>query len=325
MKEALFVKHHSQKWAAYERMEGADPDELARRFIELTDDLAYAKTFYPQSKTTAYLNGLTANFHQQLYKNKRESSRRLITFWTTELPLLFKKNERQLGYAFLFFFVFALIGAFSAKYDDQFVRMVMGDSYVNMTNENIARGDPFGVYKSDNSFTMFFSIAANNIFVAFITFASGLLVSVGTVGYLVRNAVMLGSFEYFFFSRGLGWESVLVIWIHGTLEISAIVIAGAAGMVLGNSILFPGTYSRIVSFRRGAREGMQMVVGLVPVFLLAAFLESFVTRHTEMPVALSISILVLSFCFIVGYVILYPNWLAAKQRKITVPDTHGKI
>jgi len=124
---------------------------------------------------------------------------------------------------------------------------------------------------------------------------------------------MLGAFEYFFFSRGLGVQSILVIWIHGTIEISSIIIAGAAGLVLGNSLLFPGTYTRIESLKRGAKDGMKMAVGLVPLFIIAAFFESFVTRHTEMPVWLSITILAASASFIVWYVILYPNKLYKNQ------------
>ena len=312
MREALFIKQNSEKWQRYEQMQTPDPDELAQRFISLTDDLAYAKTFYPQSKTTAYLNGLTVRLHQSIYKNKKEKTNRFILFWEQELPLLFKKYQRQLLYAFLFTVVFALMGALSAKYDNNFLRLILGDHYVNMTEANIAKGNPFGVYKRENPYTMFFGIAFNNIFVAFYCFVGGVFFSLGSIYALVRNGIMLGSFEYFFFSKGFGLKSVLVIWVHGTLEISSIIIAGAAGLVLGKSILFPKTYTRIESFKRGAKDGTKMVIGLVPIFITAAFLESFVTRHTEMPVWLSITILFLSLVFIVTYVVIYPNYLHKK-------------
>jgi uncharacterized membrane protein SpoIIM required for sporulation len=307
MREVLFVKQNSKKWETYEKMKTQDPDELALQFITITDDLAYAKTFYPKSKITAYLNGLASKFHQSIYKNKKEKKGRFILFWKYELPLLFKKHERLLLYSFLFFFIFSLVGALSAKYDDTFVRLIMGDRYVNMTNDNIAKGDPFGVYKKEGPFFMFFAIAANNIYVSFYTFVLGFFVSIGSVFSVLRNGIMLGSFQYLFFSHGLGWQSVLVIWIHGTLEISAIVISGAAGLVLGNSILFPKTFKRIDSLKRGAKDGTKIIVGLIPVFIIAAFLEGFVTRHTEMPAWLSILILCASLIFILWYVILYPN------------------
>ncbi|MFC7525757.1 stage II sporulation protein M [Parapedobacter sp. GCM10030251] len=309
MREALFVKQNAAKWEHFENLQSTSPDELADRFISITDDLAYAKTFYPKSRTTAYLNGLAAKLHQSIYRNKREKGGRFLSFWKYELPLLFKHHEKQLLYAFLFFLTFCLMGALSARYDDTFVRLILGDQYVNMTNENIKNGDPFGVYKQADSFEMFFFIAINNIWVSFLAFAMGIIFSVGTLYVLIRNGIMLGSFQYYFFSKGLGWDSVLVIWIHGTLEISAIVIAGAAGLVMGNSFLFPKTYKRMVAFKQGAKDGLKMIIGLIPVFLTAAFLEGFVTRHTDMPLWLSCSILASSLAFIVWYVVIYPNRL----------------
>src|ERR1700710_3114501 len=155
MREPLFVKQNAEKWSSFEQVPATDPDEIAERFIKITDDLAYAKTFYPKSKTTAYLNGLAAKLHQSIYKNKTEKGNRFITFWKYELPLLFKTYERQLLYSFIFFVIFCAMGVLSAKYDENFVRLILGDAYVDTTNANIAKGDPFGVYKQSGEFPMF--------------------------------------------------------------------------------------------------------------------------------------------------------------------------
>jgi uncharacterized membrane protein SpoIIM required for sporulation len=313
MREPLFVKQNSEKWKSFENVVSHDPDELADRFIQITDDLAYAKTFYPKSKTTAYLNGLAAKLHQSIYKNKTEKSNRFIIFWKYELPSLFKTYQKQLLYSLVFFIVFCLIGVLSAKYDQRFVRLILGDQYMDMTEANIANHDPFGVYKQGNSFLMFFQIGPHNIYVSFVTFVSGVFASIGTVYFLCANGLMMGSFEYYFFSQGLGTASLLVIWIHGVLEISSIIIAGGAGLVLGNSLIFPKTFKRLVSFKKGAKDGMKITIGLIPIFIVAACFESFVTRHTEMPVWLSASILISTFTFIVWYVIIYPNQLTKNQ------------
>jgi uncharacterized membrane protein YhdT len=90
------------------------------------------------------------------------------------------------------------------------------------------------------------------------------------------------------------------------LEISAIVIASSAGFVLGNSFMFPGTYTRLESFKIGAVESLKICVCLVPVFIVAGFLESFVTRYTEMPLWLSIGIIAVSGAFILLYFVVYP-------------------
>jgi uncharacterized membrane protein SpoIIM required for sporulation len=167
---------------------------------------------------------------------------------------------------------------------------------------------------------MFLAIGVNNIYVELMVFAMGIFLSVGTIYHLMRNGIMLGSFQYYFFSKGLGMQSVLVIWVHGTLEISAIVIAGAAGLILGNSILFPKTFSRAESLKTGAKDGIKIALGIVPIFVVAAFFEGFVTRHTEMPMWLSISILALSLLFIIWYVVIYPAMLNRKLNSQT-PDT----
>ena len=324
MREAQFLKQNAEKWKQYERdlHTQKDPDTFADRFIELTDDLSYSKTFYKSSNTTKYLNGLTAQFHQKIYKNKKEKASRILQFWQFELPYLFRQYHRQLLYSFLFFTAFCLVGALSAKYDENFIRMILGDNYVNMTNENIEKGDPFAVYKHAGQLTMFFGIAFKNIRVAFLAFVSGITFSIGTVMLIIQNGLMMGSFEYYFFSKGLGVQSLLAIFIHGTLELSAIVIAGCAGLIMGSSLLFPQTFGRWESILKGGRDGMKIVLGLVPFFLMAAFLESFVTRYyKQIPLWLNLGILGLSLWLIIGYFIWYPILL---HRRIAKTLDHNK-
>lgn len=161
---------------------------------------------------------------------------------------------------------------------------------------------------------MFLYIAWNNIRVAFMCFISGLFCSVGTLWMLFKNGVMLGTFEQLFFANDLGRRSLMVVFIHGTLEISAIVIAGSAGIILGNSILFPKTYTRIQSLIAGAKDGVKIVVSLIPVFIVAAFFEGYITRYTEMPVVLSLMILCGSLLFIIGYFVWYPRVVFRRLR-----------
>ena len=314
MREALFIKQNSLKWKNCEKIDGQNPDELAEKFISITDDLAYAKTFYPNSKTTQYLNNLAAGFHQSIYKNQKEDQNRIIWFWKAELPLLFHRYRKELLVSYFFFLTFFCVGLLSAKYDQTFVRFILGDTYVNMTQANIAKGDPFGVYKSTNEWLMLFMIAKNNLYVTVLSYLAGIFCSFGTVFVLFKNGVMLGVFEYLFFSQDLGLKSILVIWIHGTLEISCIIIAGGAGLVFGNSIIFPKTFSRLYSFKRGAKDGMKIIVGILPLVFLAAIFESFVTRHTGMPAWLSVFILAASLAFVIAYVIIYPIRLSKSLK-----------
>lgn len=312
MREAQFVKRNTDKWRDMEQNPTKDPDELTNRFVELTDDLSYARTFYPNSNVTRYLNGLAAQMHRGLMQNRRDDRSRFITFWKYELPLLFRQSHRLLAVSAGIFLIACILGWVSAAHDNTFVRLILGDQYVNMTLENIKKGDPLGVYNSRDQASMFVQITLNNIYVSFRTFIFGLFASFGTMAMLFYNGVMLGSFQYFFYERGLLLESVLKIWIHGTLEISAIVIAGCAGLTVGNSLLFPGTYSRLESFKRGVKQGLKIAIGLVPIFITAGFLESFITRLTLPPI-ISAGIILISAFFIIWYFILYPISLNRKR------------
>lgn len=313
MREVTFLKRNAEKWRKFETLlsEGNDenPDVLAELFIQLTDDLSYSKTFYPGSKTLNYLNSLAAKVHQRIYRNKKEDKSIIIKFWATELPLLFYKHRKMLLISFIIFAVSILIGIISTANDNQFIRIILGDSYVNMTEENIQKGDPMAVYKKMNEIDMFLGITFNNIVVSFYAFMMGVFFAFGTGYILFSNGVMLGAFEYFFYQHNVLNQSLLTVWIHGTLEISAIVIAGGAGLLLGKSFLMPGTYSRRQSFTEAAREGVKIIIGLVPIFITAGFFEAFVTRHTEMPFILNLIIILGSLSFISWYVIIYPREL----------------
>ncbi|MFK5879379.1 MAG: stage II sporulation protein M [Flavobacteriaceae bacterium] len=319
MREASFVKKNKERWQLFEdvlaKSKEISPDRLSDLYIEITDDLSYAKTFYPNSNTAVYLNSIASSAHLKIYKTKKEGKNRIVSFFKTEFPLAFYQYQKQLAIAFIVFVFFVIVGAYSASVDADFVRLIMGDGYVNMTLENIENGDPMAIYKQANELDMFVGITVNNIKVAMFAFLMGILLSVGTIFVMMRNGVMLGSFLYFFYDKGMLWESSRTIWIHGTIEISVIVIAGCAGIVLGNGILFPKTYTRLESFKRSVKEGLKIMVSTIPFFIVAGFLEGFVTRHTEMPDWLAILIIVLSFSTIIYYYVIYPRVIYRRNQE----------
>lgn len=319
MREAIFVKQNKDKWLKFESVLynniKISPDELSSLYLEVSDHLSYAQTFYPQSNTAQYLNKLAVKAHQKIYKTKKESKNRFFTFFTKEFPLFFYAYQKQLFIAFCIFLFFGIIGAYSAATDTAFVRAVMGDAYVNMTLDNISQEDPMAVYKKMGEMDMFLGITLNNIKVALMAFSLGVLAGLGTAFLLMQNAVILGAFQYFFHDKGLLWESVRTIWIHGTIEISVIIVAGCAGLVVGKSILFPGTYTRLQSFINGIKAGVKIVVSTIPFFIIAGFLEGFVTRHTEMPDWLAIFIIGTSLLLILFYYVFYPHYLHKQAIK----------
>lgn len=323
MTEATFIRRNLTKWREIELVcneaTTCAPDELARTYEELTTDLVFAQTHYPEARITAYLNDLALALHVQLYRRRPVVWSGVWGFVRREVPLSLYACRPYLLASLIVFIVGVAIGVISQLGDPEFARAILGDSYVEQTLKNIAAGQPMAVYSSDSPTDMFLGITLNNIWVSLVTFASGVLTFFGTGVVLMSNAVMLGSFQTFMFQHAVGWTSVPAIWLHGTLEISAIIVAGGAGLALGTGWLFPGTYSRGEAFRRTARLALHVVVGMVPLFVVAGFIEGFFTRHTEWPLALRLSVIGLSLAFVVFYLIIWPRRVASRSRS-TAPS-----
>ncbi len=311
MKESDFINQNKQKWKRFEQRlhrPKDNPDELAELFIEVTDDLSYARTFYPNRSIRYYLNTLAQRVFYRIHKNRKIEWKKIPKYWTEELPSVAWHSRKYLLFSFLIFLFAAIIGAFSSFHDPDFCEVIMGNDYVEMTKENISNGDPLAVYKKSKEVEMFLGITLNNIMVSIQAFLFGLVFGIGSIGILMMNGIMVGAFQYFFIKEGFGLLSFTTIWLHGTLEISAIIIAGAAGMILGRGLIFPGTYSRLQAFQISAKMGLKLLLGVLPIFIVAGFIEGFFTRYTHAPVSLKLLVIATSFLFITFYFVIYPNW-----------------
>lgn len=282
--------------------------------MHLVDDLSYAKTFYPNSRATKYINALASKIYLGIYQNRKEENNRLLLFWKYDVPLTVYKHWRIMAFSFFVFFLFYTVGFFTANHDPAFIREVFGNSYVDETEKNIAEGNPFGIYQSGNSFFMCIGIMINNIIVSFMYFGKGILLGIFSLESLGKESMRVGVFNYMFFDKGFGSNFVLAVMIHGLLELAAIVMACAAGVVMGTSYLFPGTGTRLEAFKIGVKDGVKIIIGLIPVLMLAAFYEGFVTRYYKMPLLLNILILVSSAALLIYYFIIHPIKLKKEER-----------
>src|SRR5688500_13694339 len=107
MREAAFIKQNRSRWEEFEKViknpQQASPDRLAELFVQVTDDLSFARTQYPESRTTLYLNDLAGKVHLEIYKNKKEEKNRFVAFWKTELPAVMYEVQRPLLYSLIIF------------------------------------------------------------------------------------------------------------------------------------------------------------------------------------------------------------------------------
>ena len=331
MRETNFIKQNKEKWRRFERMlkfKQNDPEKLSKLFIEITDDLSYSRTFYPNRSVRVYLNNLAQQIFYSIYKSKKAKRGSLFAFWTEELPQLMYEARRELLLSFSIFTLALLIGAFSCAMNPEFPRVILGDRYVDMTLENIQTGDPMAVYKQMNEVDMSLGITLNNLRVGFNTFISGLFLGIGTIGVLIYNGIMVGAFQFFFYEQGELRESFLTIWIHGTIEISTIILAGCAGLTLGKGLVFPGTYSRLQSLQKHGLRALKIMLGIVPLIILAGFIEGFVTRYTDAPDILRLGIILASLSFILLYFVWYPyqkhkDGFKDAIKDIKIPSSKG--
>lgn len=319
MRETAFLHQNADRWRRLEAQLDAprgadadDPDALAAAFVETADDLAYARTFYPGGKTEAYLNTLTADVQRRLYRTQRTERGRVKAFFLVDVPLAVYEARRHLLVALAVFLVAVAVGVASQLGDAAYARSFLGDGYVDMTEANIRDGNPFGVYGDTDPLPMFFQITFNNVGVGLRMVAAGLLTPLAVGAMLFVNGIMVGCFHTLFAQHGLLGGAFLAVWIHGTIELSMLVVAGGAGITLGSGWLFPGTLPRGLSTRRAARRALYLAVGMVPLFVVAGVLESFVTRHYRMPLALNLFILGASAAYVAWYFVYLPRRRAAQ-------------
>ncbi|HMK26195.1 MAG TPA: stage II sporulation protein M [Chitinophagaceae bacterium] len=285
---------------------------MAADFTQLLDDLAYAKTFYPSGKVTNFINTQASKIYLDIYKNRKEESNRLVTFWKYDLPLTIRKHHKVVLFSFCVFSIFFAIGFFTSHTDDSIARSVLGDRYVDMTQRNIDNGNPFGVYEYGNPVLSWLGIMINNMKAAISDFVSGIFCGIPTFISSGSFGIEVGVFDQFISSKGFGLDFWLVVFVHGTLEITAFIMSATAGYVLGKSYLFPGTIKRIDSFKQGAKDGVKILIGIMPVLALAAFFEGLFTRLYNDVSFLTTTIVTLSAIFVVWYFIIYPVRLEKK-------------
>ena len=310
MKEVTFVRQNVDKWRQTNQMlksiREVSPEQVASVYQDIAADLSFARTHYPDSEVVPLLNALSLRLHNHIYGYRPQRLRRIWLFWSQEIPLEVYRRRKYILASLLIVLLSALLGCLSTLADADFARTVMGDGYIDMTLRNIENGNPMGVYGNANSYSMMYGITLNNIRVSFIVYAMGVLTYFFSGLILAYNGIMIGTFMAFCHLHGVLTDLLMAMWLHGVFEITALVVAGGAGLTLGCGWMFPASLPRLTSFRLHARSSLKIIIGLVPFFIVAGFIESFITRHTHAPFALRLSLIVFSVAFVLFYFVWMP-------------------
>ena len=270
--------------------------ELARLYPGVAVDVARARLLGLDDRTRGRLNQLAIGAHGLLYRRRhRRPLQAARRFFAWEYPRLFRHLWAYIVLATVVMGVPA-VAAYVA------VRMRPATAYVLMPAgldadeaDEVTAGDVSERYRRIPKPLMDSFITTNNISVAFNAFALGIFVGIGTAYVLVINGVMLGTFFGHFANHGLTYTSCSFIIPHGALEIFAIVVSAGAGLRLGLSLAAPGRLTRRASLRQGAREAVRLVLGTIPMFVVAGAIESVITpSHLPGPAKIAIGVLTLA-------------------------------
>ena len=325
MKESEFIDQNKNKWLDYEKIitqPENDPDELSDVFIQVTDDLSHSRSHYPNRSVRVYLNDLASKIFDKLGKREKLDFNVIKNFYTIEVPQLMYLARKEMIVSFLIFILSMGIGIYSSMQNPEFASVVLGEQYVAMTKANIAKGEAMDVYTGGSGMDGFLMILTNNARIDIMMLGLGLFFSFGAIWVLVRNGIMVGVFQYFFVQHGGFQDSLLTIWLHGTIEISTIGLMGGVALLAGKGLLFPGNYTRYQSWRLSAGNAGKLLLMVLPFTFIAAVIEGFVTRMTYMPDVVKGFFIVLSLVLVVVYFFVYP---AAVHRKHGANPLHEKL
>ena len=315
MRESEFIRRQQQHWQAFESLFASrrkSPRKLSRLYVQITEDLAQARTFYPNRSVRVYLNFLAQRVQYSIHAARPRRWSVSLAFWRDTLPRVLYAVRHDLAICAAVFVLACGIGWLSGSQDETFAQLILGEDYVTMTRANIDSGDPMQVYKASKPWPMFWRIATNNLMIDALLMVSGVVLGIGSLFVLLFNGIMVGTFQEFFADFGLLRESSLAIWQHGVLEMMAAVLAATAGLSMGRGLAFPGTFTRAQAFRLSARHAVKLMALVIPMTLLAAVLESWVTRQTDVADVARAFGIFLSLALVLGYTVVYP-WLRGRR------------
>lgn len=327
MELAEFVEQRRPKWSALERLldtserDGLSKlslDEartLSRLYRSTSSDLLWVRARAGAADISGYLNDLVGRAYAITYPGKRVRMGEVGRFLTMGFPDVMAREWRMFVAAFLLFLAGFGFGWIGMMFDpDAAPYLVPGDHLTldpekRQADEAKSKGAGAGQQAMFTSF-----LFTHNIQVAFLAFALGLTAGLGTAILMFLNGVMLGSLAWVYTSKGMaGW---FWAWIlpHGIPEISAIVIAGAAGFVLARALVAPKGLSRRAALKREGKTALQLLLGTLALFVLAGFIEGTISQIH--PPRLSVTFKV-SFALMIGSGVYAYLWSGAARRLLS--------
>lgn len=283
MKEEQFIYNNSKLWKELESLSNLvnkkgikslsskDVKRFLHLFRQSSHHLAYARTHYPKSSVVEYLNSLVGRCHNHIYAVKKVPSREFFKYISYGFPKLLKEYRWFIITSFSFFAFGLLLSLLLVLYNSDNAGLFLPANIV----ENIKVGKSGGGtwnYPLMSSYIMY-----NNISVSLKAFVFGITLGLGTIYVLFINGTVLGALTGIVYLYGNPVNYWSLILPHGFIELTAIFISGAAGLIIAKSILLPGEFTRGHSLIDGAKKAVSLIMGIIVMLVIAGIIEGFFT------------------------------------------------
>jgi uncharacterized membrane protein SpoIIM required for sporulation len=317
MKQRPFEAVHAREWTEFEEFlekgKGFDPAEMPARFRRICQHLALAQERRYSADLVDRLNRLALRGHHTLYANRRRESQQVLEFMLAGFPRLVRQEWRLVCAAALLFFgpLLALI-AILQQFPDFAHYLLAPEQIASFHQMYDPANRRIGMRESDTNVMMFGFYIWNNVRIGFQTFAGGMLAGVGSAWFLGANGVIIGAVAGYLTQAGFGETFWSFVAGHSALELTAIVLSGAAGFRLGLAVIAPGNQSRRAALVAAARPAVRMMYGAALMFLGAAFVEAFWSPITEVSFNVKVTVGIAAWVVLLAYLLLAGRSRAAR-------------
>lgn len=307
MKQQVFEDISKSSWSELENILGegkkGGEENLPRLYRKVCHDLAIAKQRRYTPSLVDYLNHLVMQGHHRIYSGTSRYQFRLSSFFFGGFARVLRKNAKFVYLALILFLLPSVVTGILCYLDEEMVYSTM--SYTQVQNLEHMYDPEAKVIgrdrESDTDIMMFGFYIKNNIGIGFRTFAGGVLFGLGSIFFLFYNGIVLGAAAGHLTQLGFDQTFYPFVVGHGAFELTAIVFSGAAGLMLGYSLINPGRNRRVVALRLAAEEAIQIMYGVVVMLVIAAFLEAFWSSSTNVPILVKYTVGSIFWLFVLVY------------------------
>lgn len=275
-------------WRAQRRASVTDALRALEAYRGLARDLATARRVAPGSRTTAGLESLYGQLHALINRKPRGGIAALRELLSIDIPSAVRELRPRIASMVLLMVLSALAGWWLITTFPALIGLLASDDMI----EHVQQGHLWteGIINVMPSSILSISILANNITVSVMAFCAGIFLSLGTLYLIAMNGLLLGGVFAFVHQYGLARALFEFISAHGPVELSVICISGAAGVMLGESIMRPSVASRRDSFQACAHRVGPVLLLCAVLLVGCGFIEGFISPDPRFPLASRLTI-----------------------------------